>query len=67
MDIRKQVVAEIARLNKILALLDDSDDVPPQTGGKASPNSRRKMSAAGRKRIAAAQKARWAKIRAQKK
>jgi hypothetical protein len=28
LDIRKQVVAEIARLNKILALLDDSDDVP---------------------------------------
>ena len=64
MDIRKQVVAEIARLNKILALLDDSDDVPVQ--GQRIKKLRRKMSSAGRRRIAAAQKARWAKIRAQK-
>ena len=64
MDIRKQVVAEIARLNKILALLDDSDDVPVQ--GQRIKKLRRKMSSAGRRRIAATQKARWAKIRAQK-
>lgn len=64
LDIRKQVVAEIARLNKILALLDDSDDVPVQ--GQRIKKLRRKMSSAGRRRIAAAQKARWAKIRAQK-
>jgi hypothetical protein len=39
-------------------------------GGKAKPEITRKkrtISAAGRKRIAAAQKARWAKIRAAKK
>jgi hypothetical protein len=39
-------------------------------GNKAKPApapKRRKISAAGRKRIAAAQKARWAKIRAGKK
>jgi hypothetical protein len=64
MDIRKQVVAEIARLNKILALLDDSDDVPVQA--PRIKKLRRKISAAGRRRIAAAQKARWAKLRAQK-
>ena len=33
----------------------------------AAPRKRRKMSAAGRARIAAAQKARWAKIKAAKK
>jgi hypothetical protein len=32
----------------------------------ATPKKRRKMSAAGRTRIAAAQKARWAKIKGQK-
>jgi hypothetical protein len=64
LDIRKQVVAEIARLNKILALLDDSDDVPVQP--PRIKKLRRKISAAGRRRIAAAQKARWAKLRAQK-
>jgi len=39
-------------------------------GAKAKPPARRrkpKISAAGRKRIAAAQKARWAKVRAAKK
>lgn len=37
-------------------------------GASTAPKKRRKkMSAAGRKRIAAAQKARWAKIRAEKK
>lgn len=35
--------------------------------GKAYMRKTRKISAAGRKRIAAAQKARWAKIRAGKK
>ncbi len=65
MDIRKQVVAEIARLNKILALLDDSDDVPVQA--PRIKKLRRKMSASARRRIAMAQKARWAKLRAQKK
>ena len=64
MDIRKQVVAEIARLNKILALLDDSDDQPVQA--PRVKKLRRKISAQGRKRIAAAQRARWAKLRAQK-
>jgi len=33
----------------------------------AAPKKRRKMSAAGRKKIAAAQKARWAKVKAAKK
>lgn len=58
---RAQVVAEIARLNKILALLDGKDAPFPlkSSGG----GGRRKMSAAARKRISDAQKARWAKFR----
>ena len=72
MDIRKQVVTEIARLNKILALLDDDDDVTPAPAKvdgrtKAGRKGRRKLSAAGRASIAKAQRARWAKIRAAKK
>jgi len=78
MDIRKQVAQEIARLNKILALLDDSDDVSVQTperidgrtktGRAGRPRmQRRRMSASAKRRIAAAQKARWAKWRASQK
>jgi hypothetical protein len=36
-------------------------------GRKATPGKRRTISVAGRKRIAAAQRARWAKVRAGKK
>jgi hypothetical protein len=71
LDIRRQVVAEIARLNKILALLDDSDDMPAAVDGrtKAGRAGKRrqkgKMSAAARRKISRIQKARWAKWRAQ--
>lgn len=54
----------IARLEKKLAtLLGESNPAPAGTGSQP----RRKMSAAGRARIAAAAKARWAKVRAAKK
>lgn len=36
------------------------------TDGTAAPRKRRKMSAAGRRKIAAAQKARWAKVKGRK-
>jgi hypothetical protein len=36
------------------------------TDGAAAPRKRRKMSAAGRRKIAAAQKARWAKVKGRK-
>lgn len=57
---------QIAKLEKQLsALLGSSGPVQPAT---AKPMKRKgKMSAAGRSRIAAAQKARWAKIKAAKK
>lgn len=58
----REIEAEIEKLNHVLRLLG--------TGAKAKGKrvkARRKISAAGRKRIAAAQRARWAKIRAAKK
>jgi hypothetical protein len=58
-DVIKGIKEEIARLQQVLSIL--GADTGHGRGGK------RKMSAAGRKRIAAAQKARWAKIRAAKK
>ncbi|MGB9086228.1 MAG: hypothetical protein WCC46_16495 [Terriglobales bacterium] len=56
-------------LHRITAALTTFGRVFAQ-GGKAKPVKARKkstISAAGRKRIAAAQKARWAKVRAAKK
>ena len=58
----KQVRQEIERLSKVLYLLGGTAGSKPATARK-----KRKMSAAGRRRIAAAQRARWAKLRAAKK
>jgi hypothetical protein len=55
--ITQQIREEISKLTGVLHLLE----------GKTKVKARRKMSAAGRERIAAAQRARWAKIRAAKK
>jgi hypothetical protein len=51
---------QIESLQKELARLLGSTD------GAAAPRKRRKMSAAGRRKIAAAAKARWAKIKGRK-
>jgi len=53
--ITKQIRQEISKLNQVLHLLE---------GGKTKVAGRRKMSAAGRKRISLAQKARWKRVRA---
>jgi hypothetical protein len=50
----------VARLDAALKALRHLDS------GNSSSRPRRKMSAAARKRIAAAQRARWAKVRKQK-
>jgi hypothetical protein len=63
--ITQQVKAEISKLTQVLHLLGGTGTKTSKT--KAQPKARRKMSAAGRKRIAAAQRARWAKIKAAKK
>jgi hypothetical protein len=62
MDIREAVIAEIARLNKVLAVLDGGSGSRKATASGA-PRKRRKMSKAARAKIAAAQRARWAKAR----
>ena len=63
--ITQEIREQIPRLNQVLLLLEG--------GGKRkakqakAPGPKRKISAAGRRRIAAAQRARWARIRAGKK
>jgi hypothetical protein len=59
--ITKQIRQEISKLNQVLHLLEG------RAKKTARPKARGKISAAGRKRIAAAQRARWAKIKASKK
>lgn len=68
---RASIIAEIrqdiARMEKVIELLGGGRTVSiDEVVGKPR-KARRKISAAGRKRIAAAQRARWAKIRAAKK
>jgi hypothetical protein len=59
---RDKVEKQLSGLNAALAAF-----VGTYYGAKPTPTrKRRKISAAGRKRIAAAQRARWAKIRAKK-
>jgi hypothetical protein len=59
--ITKQIREEILKLNQVLHLLEGR--AKKTTRAKAP---RRKLSTAGRKRIVAAQRARWAKIKAAK-
>jgi hypothetical protein len=67
----KSLQQERARIHQELDKLDGAIDVIRElAGAKASPNGRpkkRTMSAAGRRKIAKAQKLRWAKVRAEKK
>jgi hypothetical protein len=58
---REKVEKQLSALNLALSAF-----VGSYYGAKPT-RKRRKMSAAGRKRIAAAQRARWAKIKAKKK
>jgi len=60
--ITKEIRQEITKLNHILKALEGAKGIKETKVSSAGP--RRKMSAAGRKRIAAAQRARWAKIKA---
>jgi hypothetical protein len=59
-DIKDKIQSLEKELEQILG-----SSIEPAT--PAAPKKRRKMSAAGRARIAAAQKARWAKIKGAKK
>jgi hypothetical protein len=64
---RRQLVGELGQLDQaIKALTNLAVTVRKQRGG-ANGRATRHISAAARKRIAAAQKARWAKFRASKR
>jgi len=70
MDTRSLIAAidaEISRLQQVKSLLSGTTRTPntkPHLAATASkPTKRRKMSAAARAKIAAAQRARWAKFR----
>lgn len=65
---RSRVEQELQRLNEAIsavAKLLNSHSAPAPAAAK-KPKVRRRLSAAARKRIADAQKARWAKLRKQK-
>jgi hypothetical protein len=71
-DLLRNIDEEIARLQQARALLAGTDNPrrrgrPPGISSKlwATPAKKRTMSAAGRKRIAEAQRARWAKQKRQ--
>jgi hypothetical protein len=55
------------QLDTVLRAMHLLDGSKSKAKGKTVPIKRRGMSAAGKARIAAAQKARWAKVRAAKK
>ena len=56
-----EIDAEIARLQQAKDLLNGT--TTKRSPGRAAAPTKRTMSAAGRARIAAAQKARWAKVK----
>jgi len=64
-EVIEAIDAEIQRLQAAKALLSGSPTSKPAAKPSPKPD-RRKMSAAGRTRIVAAQKARWAKVKAGK-
>jgi hypothetical protein len=65
---REQTRAKLSQLDTALKVLGTVGDArPTSVGRRASPRTRRPMSAAAKKRIAAAQRTRWAKWRAARK
>ena len=63
---RSRMAGQIKKLDKAISVLRKLDGSGP-SGARKSVGKRRTMSAAARRRIAAAQKARWAKWKAAKK
>jgi hypothetical protein len=65
MEKRKRLMTEVNKIDTILGISRGGKAKRGRPVGKSG--KKRKMSAAGRKAIAAAQKARWAKIKAAQK
>jgi len=64
---RKRVQGELQQLDAALAALGNLGGVGGKSAGVQAPKTRRPMSTAARRRIAAAQRARWAKWKAAKR
>jgi hypothetical protein len=65
---REQTRARLDQLDTALKVLGDVGTAPRRVGrGRTASANRRTMSAAARKKIAAAQRARWAKWKAARK
>ena len=64
---RRRVHGEMERLNAALAALGSRGSLEGKSKPSRAPKTRRPMSAAARKRIAAAQRARWAKWKKNKR
>ena len=62
---RKRLMAEVNKIDTILGISRGFKGKWGRSAGR--PFKKRKMSAAGRKAIAAAQRARWAKVKAAQK
>jgi hypothetical protein len=66
--ILSEVKAEISRLNKVVALLEGGTPAPTPTTNSTTPKRKaHKWTAAQRKAMSIAQKARWAAKKKQKK
>jgi hypothetical protein len=65
--LRHSLVAEKSQLEARLTAINQALNGKLKTASAKPAKRRRKMSAAARKKIAAAQKARWAKFKASKK
>jgi hypothetical protein len=63
---RSRMAGQIKKLDKAISVLRKLDGSGP-SGARKSVGTRRPMSAAARRKIAAAQRARWAKWKAAKK
>jgi hypothetical protein len=57
---RAQVLKELAKLDKAIAVIQDLAGIKSTSNGNSS---KRTISAAARKKMAIAQKARWAKVK----
>jgi len=57
---RAQVLKELAKLDKAIAVIKDLGGINPTTNGNSP---KRTISAAARQKMAKAQKARWAKVK----
>ena len=64
---RKRAEAELRQLEKVIAQLSKAREGNSPSSSRFRKRKKHQLSAAARERIAAAQRARWAKVRAQSK